>query len=124
VSPCPFCSIPANCIWSESEHAIAFSADAPAAEGHIVVVPKEHVPSIHALPMTAQNGVWALVAEVRGRLRTGLVPDDGFAIGFVDGLMAAEPVPHTVIHVVPRRAGDRVALPECDEWISDDGLLA
>jgi hypothetical protein len=63
VDPCPFCSIPAERIWIESEHAIAFGADAPAAEGHIVVVPKEHVPSIHALPIAAQKGVWALVSE-------------------------------------------------------------
>ena len=101
MDPCPFCSIPADRIWIESEHAIAFAANAPTAEGHTVVVPKEHVPSIHALPIAAQKRVWALVAEVRGRLRTGLVPDGGFAIGFVDGLSAAEPVPHTVIHVVP-----------------------
>jgi diadenosine tetraphosphate (Ap4A) HIT family hydrolase len=100
------------------------AADAPAAEGHIVVVPKEHAPSIHALPIAAQKGVWALVSHVRGRLRTGMVPDGGFSVGFVDGLTAAEPVPHTVIHVVPRRAGDRVALPECGEWINDDGVLA
>lgn len=67
--------------------------------------------------------MWALVSEVRGRLRTGLVPDAGFSIGFVDGL-TAEPAPHTVIHIVPRRAGEQIALPECTEWISDDGLLA
>lgn len=90
VRPCPFCSIPASRIWIESEHAVAFAADAAASEGHIVVVPKEHVPSIHALPMAAQKSVWALVSEVRGRLRSGLVPQDGFAIGFVDGLTAWE----------------------------------
>ena len=50
--------------------------------------------------------------------------DGGFAIGLVDGLTAAEPVPHTVIHVVPRRAGDRVVLPACSEWITDAGVLA
>jgi histidine triad (HIT) family protein len=123
VDPCPYCTISASRIWIESEHAIAFAADAPAAEGHIIVVPKEHVPSIHALPMVAQKGVWALVAAVRDRLRTGFVPDEGFSIGFVDGLTAA-PAPHAAIHIVPRRAGDQIALPECTEWISDDGLLA
>ena len=123
VSPCPFCSIPANRTWIESEHAIAFAADAPTADGHIVVVPKQHVPSTHALPIAAQKGVWALVSEVRGRLRTGMVPDAGFSIGFVDGLTAAELAQHTVVHVVPRRAGDR-ALPECGEWINDDSVLA
>jgi histidine triad (HIT) family protein len=123
VSTCPFCSIPASQIWIESEHAVAFAADAPAAEGHIVVVPREHVPSIHALPTAVQKGVWALLGEVRNRLRTGMVPDAGFSIGFVDGLTAALPVPHTVIHIVPRRAADDVTLPECSEWINDDGVL-
>jgi len=53
-----------------------------------------------------------------------MVPNAGFSIGFVDGLTAAEPVPHTAIHIVPRQAGDRVALPECSEWINDIGVLA
>ena len=57
-------------------------------------------------------------------LCTGLVPEDGFSIGLVDGLTAAEPVPHTVIQVLPRRVGNRVALPECGEWVDDDGVLA
>ena len=46
-----------------------------------------------------------------------------FCIGFADGLTAAEAVPHTVIHIVPRRAANHVTLPECNEWISDDGVL-
>lgn len=64
------------------------------------------------------------MSDVRDRQRTGTVPDGGFCIGFVDGLTAAVPVPHTVIHVVPRRARGRVVLPECGEWIHDDGVLA
>ena len=96
---------------------------APATEGHIIVAPKEHVPSIHALPMPVQKAVWAMVSQVRGRLRTGMVPDGGFSIGFLDALTAAVPVPHAVIHVLPRRAGDEVALPECGEWIADDGAV-
>lgn len=70
-------------MWIESEHAIAFAADPPAVEGHIMVVPKEHISSIHVLPMAAQQGVWALVSEARGRLRTRLVPDGG-----LDGVTA------------------------------------
>jgi histidine triad (HIT) family protein len=96
---------------------------APANDGHNIVVPKEHAPTLHALPMTAQRGVWALVSEVRGRLNTGLVPDGGIIIGCLDGLTAAVPVPHKVIHVVPRQAGEDVALPECSEWIADDGVV-
>jgi diadenosine tetraphosphate (Ap4A) HIT family hydrolase len=92
---CPYCTLPPDRIWIESEHAIAFAADVPATDGHIIVVPKEHVPSIHALPMPVQRALWAMVSQVRGKLLTGMVPDGGFSIGFEDGLTAAVPVPHT-----------------------------
>jgi hypothetical protein len=88
------------------------------AEGHIIVDPKEHVPSVHALMMAVQRGVWSLLTGARGRLRRGVVPDGGFSIGF-DSAGS-----HAVIHLVPRRAGDRVELPECGEWIADVGVLA
>jgi len=64
-----------------------------------------------------------LTSQVREQLRTGLVPDDGFSIGFVDSLTAAEPVPHTMIHVIPRRVVDQAVLPECGEWIEDMGVV-
>ena len=51
-----------------------------------------------------------------------MAPDGGFNIGFVDGLAVA--VAHTAIHVVPRRAGANAELPECGEWITDDGVPA
>ena len=99
------------------------AADEPVAEGHIMIVPKEHAPSIHALDRDCHKAVWALVADVRARLRTALVPEGGFAIGFEDGLTADKPVSHTVIHVVPLRAATgTITLPECSEWIRDDGV--
>ena len=57
-----------------------------------MIVPKEHVPSVHALQVEARKGVRAPVSDVRLRLRTGLVPDRGFSIGFPDGLTALESV--------------------------------
>jgi diadenosine tetraphosphate (Ap4A) HIT family hydrolase len=81
----------------------------------VLVVPKEHVPSVHALPIPAQKGVWALLSAVRERLKP-----EHLMLGFVDGLTAQEPVPHAVIHVVPSKLsdGDR-RLPQCSEWIHD-----
>jgi diadenosine tetraphosphate (Ap4A) HIT family hydrolase len=113
----PYCSVPAARIWIDAERAIAFAADAPATEGHIVIAHKQRVPSIHAPPMAAQRGVWDLVGEVRGRLRSGLVPDGVFNIGF------DELGKHAAVHVVPRRAGDDVELPE-GVWVRDDGVTA
>jgi diadenosine tetraphosphate (Ap4A) HIT family hydrolase len=94
---CPyFTRVPAR-IWIESEHAFAFAADAPAAEGHILVAPKVHVPRIDALPMAVRKDLWKLVCNVRGRLSAGMMPDGGLSIGFDE---TAEPA---AIHVVPRR---------------------
>jgi diadenosine tetraphosphate (Ap4A) HIT family hydrolase len=81
--------------WIASEHAIAFAADAPATDGHIVVVP-----SVHALPMAAQRaGRLGLVIRRAWAVAYHLVPDGGFSIGF-DAAGS-----HAVIHLVPRRAG-------------------
>jgi len=46
-------------------------------------------------------------------MRTGLVPDGCFSIAFLDGLTAVVLLPHAAIHVVSRRAGGDVVLPEC-----------
>ena len=91
---------------------------------HVVSTTKPSGSTHHACATGCPATHVLMASEVRGRLRTGMVPDNGFAIGFEDGLTAAEPVVHTVIHVVPRRAGDRNALPECSEWIDDVGVLA
>jgi hypothetical protein len=71
--------------------------------------------SMMRLPMEAQQD---LVGKVGGRLRTGMVPRGDFGIGF------DESGEHAVIHVVPRRVGDGVTLPEAAEWIVDDGVMA
>ena len=47
----------------------------------------------------------------------GVLPDGGFSIGF------DEAGAQTLIHLVPRRAGDGVVLPQCGEWIADDGVV-
>jgi hypothetical protein len=88
----------------------------PATDGHMIVVPKMHVASVHALPMAAQRGVWDLVGKVRGKLRTGLVPDGGFSIGF------DEAGPHAAVHVVPRNADDAVEPPGA-LWVVDAAVL-
>src|SRR5450759_3252545 len=52
-NPRPFCSVPCDRIWIDSEHAIA--ADAPAAEGHRVATSIAHSARSHAAPRTAST---------------------------------------------------------------------
>ena len=77
----------------------------PVTEGHTLVVPRQHVTTIYELAAAEQKAIWALVAEVRERLLTGLKPD-GFNNRFNDGLAAGQTVEHAHVHVIPRRAGD------------------
>ena len=83
-------------------------------------MPKEHVPSIH-VTVAAQKGVLALVPDADDCAAGSCHRMASRIRGWADG---GESVPHTVIHVVTRRTSDRVGLPECSEWIDDDGVLA
>ena len=101
----PFCSLTPDRLWIEAEHVVAVPDAHPVTEGHTLVVPRQHVTTIYELAAAEQKAIWALVAEVRERLLTGLKPD-GFNIGFNDGLAAGQTVEHAHVHVIPRRAGD------------------
>jgi hypothetical protein len=64
---CPFCP-PENCrITLENACALAFPDAFPVAEGHMLVVPRQHVASVFDLPGEEQAALWTLVALVRGK---------------------------------------------------------
>ena len=69
---CPFCSLDSSREWIENEHAIAFADAYPVTDGHTLVIPRKHVGSIYELNAEEQAAVWSLIAEVRGRLLTGM----------------------------------------------------
>jgi diadenosine tetraphosphate (Ap4A) HIT family hydrolase len=102
---CPFCSPADRRIWLENEHAVAFADAFPVTDGHMLVVPRQHVSSIYELSAAQQAALWDQVALVRERLLVGLKPD-GFNIGVNDGLAAGQTIDHAHIHVIPRRTGD------------------
>ena len=119
LSTCPFCSLPRERLWIETEHAVAIPDEYPVSEGHTLVVPTRHVISIYELTVTEQNVIWELVSEVRQRSLADLNPD-GFNIGLNDGQAAGQTVMHAHIHVIPRRMGD-VADPKGGvRWVIPD----
>jgi len=102
---CPFCNLDERKIVVATPTAIAFPDNFPIADGHTLVVPREHVSSIYELSTSDQADLWRLVAEVRRRLieRFGAT---SFTIGVNDGLDAGQTVPHAHVHIIPRRPGD------------------
>lgn len=77
----------------------------PVAEGHSLVVPARHVPSLFDLSSDERHAVWDEVARVRAELMRDLGVD-AFTIGLNDGVTAGQTVPHAHVHVIPRREGD------------------
>ena len=102
---CPFCDLQADRVWAENEKALALYDGYPLAEGHTLVVPREHVASLFDLGVDEQMAVWRLVAEVRSILAERFGPD-GFNVGLNDGQAAGQTVSHAHVHVVPRYSGD------------------
>jgi diadenosine tetraphosphate (Ap4A) HIT family hydrolase len=102
---CPFCTLPEERIWLETDRVVAVPDYYPAADGHCLVLPRVHVGSLWDLSPEEHAEVWDLVAEVRDMLTERHSPD-GFTIGVNDGLAAGQTIPHAHVHVIPRHIGD------------------
>jgi diadenosine tetraphosphate (Ap4A) HIT family hydrolase len=104
-SRCPFCFVSGAGITAENEFAIAVRDSYPLADGHVLVIPRQHVGSIFDLTTADQQAIWSLVARVRALL-TKELGVAAFNIGNNDGEAAGQTIGHTHIHVIPRRPGD------------------
>lgn len=102
---CPFCNLPSERVWLETETTITCLDGYPVTDGHALVIPKQHVGSLFDLPNDEILKLWEQVAVVR-RLLVEKHRPDGFNVGVNDGLAAGQTVLHAHIHVVPRRDGD------------------
>lgn len=95
--PCPFCR--------ETEGSTllveVLEDYYPSAPGHRLVVPTRHVGHIRELSNTELE-----VMIRRARSLTEALPADDFTIGFNDGPLAGQTVPHVHLHVIPRTPGD------------------
>lgn len=109
MSTCPFCDInagraPATFVreWSD---AIAIVPHGPVVEGHVLVIPKTHVADFAENPdvtgATARRA--AQLCQDRALVHANLITSKG--------VHATQSVFHLHLHLVPRDAGDGLALP-------------
>lgn len=109
MADCIFCKIADGEINAEvlfeNDYAVAFLDANPLVDGHTVVIPKQHVERFSGLTEEAATGVFAVVQEVNNAILSGLGAD-GTNIGLNDGEAAGQAIPHTHVHVIPRRSGD------------------
>jgi len=97
----------------------------PYNNGHLLVLPCEHVSNLEELPPEVQAELMHLVAYCLGLLRRATQPD-GFNIGLNIGKAAGAGIDdHVHIHIVPRWQGDTNFMPVVaemrviPEWLED-----
>lgn len=108
---CIFCSIIAGKIPSkkiyEDKVCIAFLDINPAAKGHILLLPKEHV-SIMPQVDEVLGGHLLQVARELSRSLLKNLHASGSSIFIANGLAAGQRAQHFMIHIIPRREGDQL----------------
>jgi ATP adenylyltransferase len=114
---CIFCAGPAagddaaKYVLRRGEHCFAMLNAFPYNNGHLMVSPYRHVPSIEGLDPPALTELMTMTQECLGALRTAYGPE-GFNIGINQGKIAGAGVEHHVhLHVVPRWGADTNFMP-------------
>ena len=103
---CPFCGrIERGEFDYGNDHDVAFQPLSPVTPGHFLVVPRRHVSSAFASPAEAGRAL-QFAGYLANQMNLG-------AANFITsaGRDATQTVFHLHVHVVPRRAGDGLALP-------------
>jgi len=106
---CVFCRIAAGQIPSmkilEDGQSIAFLDINPLAEGHVLLIPKDHFETLDEMSPDLVAAVTAhlplLVAAV-----TRVAGAEGCNVLQNNGRASGQAVPHVHFHVIPRRSGD------------------
>ena len=104
---CLFCAIaagdvPASMVLRDDDVA-AFLDTRPVFKGHVLVVPRAHVPTLSDMPPPALGPLFAAVQRIARAVEAGLDADGTFV---ALNNKVSQSVPHLHVHVVPRRKKD------------------
>ncbi len=103
---CPFCTLPAERILGENEHAVWIRDGFPISPGHSLVIPKRHVGSFFDISEQERAAMLALLDAAKAMADKEFQPD-GYNVGINDGPAAGQTVPHLHMHLIPRFKGDQ-----------------
>ncbi|MDO8628340.1 MAG: HIT family protein [Nanoarchaeota archaeon] len=108
---CPFCliaqkKIPSYIIY-EDETSIAILDIKPANPGHLLVLPKQHVPILSALPEQESNKLLQLANQL-GKALYDVIKPEGTNLFIANGTAAGQTIQHAMIHIIPRYHNDQV----------------
>lgn len=105
-SDCVFCKIikkeiPAK-ILAENEYAIAFLDVNPTANGHTLVIPKEHFKDLSSTDDNYLTHVFNLVKVVSKKIKNSKLDPWGINYLSNEGNVAGQEVFHFHVHVIPK----------------------
>jgi histidine triad (HIT) family protein len=110
---CPFCAIaadPSKCeLLFQDRLTLAFMDINPANEGHCLVIPRGHYPTVLAIPATAFAAVARTTRKIAVAVDRALAPG-GLSLVQANGSLAGQSVAHLHMHVLPRRDGDQLPI--------------
>jgi histidine triad (HIT) family protein len=117
---CLFCRIVAGelpaTVIHQDDRTLAFMDINPATRGHVLVVPRTHVPDLHGVGEDDLAAVARTAQRIAGRARDRLGAN-GVNLLNSTGPAAWQTVFHFHVHVIPRYEGDPLRLP----WIPGPG---
>ena len=94
----------------EAEHVLAFMDIDPVTPGHVLVVPRTHLPGLADLPDRTADEMFTVARAVARALRATGLRCEGVNLFYADGEAALQEVPHAHLHVIPRFEGDGFAI--------------
>ncbi|TFJ95150.1 zonadhesin-like [Platysternon megacephalum] len=107
---CTFCAIVAGDIVSShvygDDRVVAFLDIAAATPGHLLVIPRQHSPSLESLNPEDAARMMVVAQALSTALRESGLPADGVNLMLSDGAAAGQEVPHVHLHVIPRSTSD------------------
>lgn len=108
---CIFCKlangdIPTNSLYEDDVVKVIFDAN-PAANGHVLILPKEHFDNIYELDDDTAAHIFKVATKISKAYRKAL-SFDGLNIVQNNGEVAGQTVFHFHMHIIPRIKGDMV----------------
>jgi len=103
---CLFCKPSSDKILTENELAYACRDFFPVTKGHVLIIPKRHVPDYFELGQAEINACTSLLNEQKEVVLRDDKLVTGFNIGVNIGEAAGQTIMHCHIHLFPRRPGD------------------
>jgi len=107
---CVFCRIvegtaPASIVYAD-EKVVGFMDIQPINPGHVLVIPRKHVPQLSELDEETGAHIFKVAMRIAKALRRSGVKCEGINLFLADGEAASQDVFHVHLHVIPRFKGD------------------